>query len=194
MYYAVRIHKEFAELDFLEALPCFIVLERDAMREHYQGIVQWEKTPQALRVMVKKNCPNAVGNQGYSVKQCREEYGDYLTYLCKGTVHTLPDVVLNTMGVNDIDIRWSRYWTKNKELKCSRKKKSIIGEVKKEFPWTNPTCANVTKSVLDYLIEHEKPINMSYIQGLVLLIMSKEDSNYRTKLCSSLIKKNNLLL
>lgn len=193
--YAIRIHQEFAVLDFLQNLSCFVVLERDATRAHYQGIVAWSKTTQALRAMVKKNCPEAVGNSGYSVKVLKETPERYIQYLCKGTSTTKPDIVINTMGVQDVESLWVQYWLENRELKKKvPEKKSTIEKIKSQFPWTECTCANVTKSVLDYLIEQNKPINPNYIQGLVLLILAKENLNYRRDLCASLIRKNNLLL
>ena len=195
--YAVRIHTEHCDtLDFLKEYKSFFVLERDASRAHYQGIVEYPRQPASLRALIKKKCPRAVGNAGYSVKQLTETPERYVQYLCKGTHNTYPELVLNTMDVTNIVEKHMLYWKEHALLKetSTKKKKSVASDVQKEFPWAELTFNCVTQSVLDYLISHDRPINMNYIQGLVLLILAKNDSKYRTQLVASICRKNNLLL
>lgn len=187
--YSIRLHKEFVEsLDWLDQYGCFIVEESDANRIHYQGIVKYPNKIASLRALIKAKNPLMIGNKAYSVKQCKEEYDDLITYYCKGTKDSLPVVVKNTLLIDNINERYKLYY----EVKLSREKRSKGSLYERVFDGCSDSLCNpdlVISHIVKYYIEQGKPINEYQIKSLALTYLCKNVEGYGVRLKNRLVSQ-----
>lgn len=108
-------------------LACFENADRDVKNDHCHIVIWNEKiNEEAFVARMKLEIPGTKGNGRYAV--CREheklekELKCALQYICKGTIQTLPDVIIS-QGINNLEIEqhWRNYWSHN--LVSTQKKK-----------------------------------------------------------------------
>ena len=170
--YSIRMHKEFIDdLSFLDKYECFLVLETKANRDHYQGIISYDKKPASLRALFKKKNPRLLGNKAYSVVQCKEDIEKLKTYYCKGESSTVgPVVIKNTMSLDNIDERHKLFY----EVKLSREKQNRTSLYQRVFDGDTKHLTSsmlVVNHIMAYYMEHLKPINEFQIKALATTYM-----------------------
>lgn len=125
----VRIHIEDDRpslADVVQVLPpdLFLVKEVGAQgRPHFQGLIYTEPSKEVLKKLRNDITRKLklTGNRAYSVAEAHDPEG-FIRYLCKGAdVHTQPDVLVNSKGV-DVAAGHAEYWAKNAKLKSENPK------------------------------------------------------------------------
>lgn len=188
--FTVRVHCKYVN-DVTELFKSpldqlFLVKEIDASRAHYQGLIKYENKIASLRQLLKYRCPELKGNGGYSVKQTSGEVDDYITYLCKGTSSDGPEIVINNLGIEDIDERYVKYWEKNKELK---KKLGLVERIVGDsFVLCNnhEDVTRLTRHIIEYYHEQGRIINKVQIRNMVITYLSKHDRTYKERLINEI--------
>jgi len=83
-----------------------------------------------LQTSWRRNFSDYVGNASYSIKQCHQEFHDYLKYICKGSKEgDYPDVIVRQgLQFEDHDIveLHEDYWCSNREIHLHRKKEASV--------------------------------------------------------------------
>lgn len=184
----IRIYCEFVDnIDFLKEYPCFLVKEKEANREHYQGILTYPNKIESLRQRIKTINPRVLGNRAYSVKGCKKNIEDLITYYCKGSKDVPPEVIINTFTVDNIDERHKLYWEVNENIKETQKK-SLYGRIfdGSDVFYNSYSC---TSHVVKYYIENNKPINEHQIKAIVQLYLCKRTSEYRDHLINRVVNQ-----
>lgn len=184
--FSIRLHCEYIDsLSMFDSHPLFLVKETEANREHYQGIIKYDKQPASLRALIKKHNPRLQGNKAYSVVTCREEVENLITYYCKGdSEKDLPQVVVNTFGVEDIDGHHKQYWSVNRKIKEDNKK-SLYDKCFGTTILNNPDA--ITSHAIRFFIDSGRPINTSQIQGLVMTYLCRNQEGYASRLKNRIV-------
>lgn len=209
MWYKVRIHEcnDTVTRDRVREFfgrfdgAVFIVYETEANRSHYQGIVWWSGTEDALRKRIRPFF-NVTGNDQYSVGKVNN-YEAHTRYLCKGPDKKRgnpPDVVC--MCAIDIDVgkKHEEFWDENDALRKKVKKepggKTQVEEVLqrvKAMDWKGYTAMakrrEVAQQVVNVMTERNTGVNMFQARGLFNAVMLRIDGEFRDGFVEELISK-----
>lgn len=108
---------------------------------HIHAILDSVKSIKQLRNSLTRGFPECVGNKGYSLKLCDDDYDAYIRYICKGVSDTEEPVIWCKQGLKytakDINDAWQMYWVNNKAIEENAKKRkrvekeSIVEQVEK---------------------------------------------------------------
>lgn len=122
------------------AFLCVKELSND--NHHVHIIMDSVKSIKVLRSSLTRAFPECVGNKGYSLKVCDDDYDAYIRYICKGGSVDDPPVVWVKQGLRysaaDIADAHAKYWVNNAALVENSKKRarvekeSIVEQVEKE--------------------------------------------------------------
>jgi len=98
---------------------------------HLHAYAESSSKLSAIRMSFKRKFSLHVGNDGYSMKECDAEVGDYYKYICKGNSESeLPEIVLRQgLLFDDAWIQSSHdgYWVRNEELaRASKARKELL--------------------------------------------------------------------
>jgi len=84
------------------------------------------RTLKSVRSAWTRAFPECVGNKGYSLKVCDDDWSAYVRYICKGTKDT-PPVIWCWCGMDYnqdvIKSAWEKYWVNNAALEENRVKR-----------------------------------------------------------------------
>lgn len=193
--YALRIHKDsINEEDYIKLIEglvgsYLIVIEEDANRTHYQGIISTEIRQETLKKRIQRSLIKS-GNGAYSFKVVKD-YDKYIRYLCKGSMKGEYPKVVSKSGIklNDKDIRdlHYQYW----EIKENTKDKSmnmIEFICQKLSIYESITKKCVVQEVIKYYKVNNKPMNIFHMKSQVRLIMCKLDNNYENDLVEEILR------
>jgi hypothetical protein len=121
-----------------------VVAENGAEGEnkHIHAILDSVKSIKVLRNSLTHSFPECVGNKGYSLKLCDDNYEAYIRYICKGVSVEEEPVVWCKQGLlytaQHIQEAHDKYWVNNEALiensnkRRKVEKESIIDQVEKE--------------------------------------------------------------
>lgn len=175
-----------------------IVYETEANRPHYQGIIWWTKTVDALRKQIKSRF-NVSGNEQYGVEKVKD-YDAHTRYLCKGPTKergTLPDVVVQQAIDIDVSKKHEEFWDENARLKERVKKegvsKSVIEQVMQRVKGLEGRGGQlryeVGRVVVEVLKERNCAINMYHARGVFNAVMLRVDNEFEQSFIDELISK-----
>lgn len=126
------------------------------------------------------------GNRAYSCETLKKDLYNNYVYLCKGTRHTLPDVLhkINDITTDDIKTYHSKYWEdkpEDKDIIVAQKTKKNLTltwsqeltlDIKKLYParkWEY--CATDIDTLIDLVLKHlgksSKKLNSFIVRDLV---------------------------
>lgn len=118
-----------------------VVYEVAGDNKHIHAILDSVKSIKQLRNSFTNAFPECVGNKGYSLKLCDDNYDAYIRYICKGTAADEEPIVWTKQGLKytaeDILDAHEKYWVNNKALEENAKKRvkvekeSIVEQVEK---------------------------------------------------------------
>lgn len=190
IHYSVRFHKEYVDdLSFLDSYSCFLVEETVATRTHYQGILVYGKSPNALRALIRLRNPRMVGNRAYSAVRCKDDIEDLKTYYCKGASPNDPPVIIkNTLPIDNIDERHKLYY----EVQLSRKRKDKGNLYNRVFDGCDRTFSNpdsVVCHIVKYYMDNDKPINETQIKSLAITYLAKNLPGYASRLKNRIVQQ-----
>jgi len=195
--FKIRIHKDYLDdVSKFEDYKLFMVHEHgSAARAHYQGIISWDKTMQALRARVKSMFPSLKGNGSYSIGKLEDEYDDYITYLCKGdSCDKKPQIIINSMNI-EVDSRHEQYWKRNAELKKDKKKpKKLLERIFERHPINIKDDTSdyhlACQSIYQFYIDESRPINPTIIGGLVRTYLAQQSDYHKANVLEWLMSRN----
>lgn len=118
------------------------VKEVSGDNHHVHVILDSVKSIKVLRSSLTRAFPECVGNKGYSLKLCDDNYDAYIRYICKGEdVNTPPNVWVKQglkYTAEDIHDAHQKYWVNNEALienskkRAKVEKESVVEQVEKE--------------------------------------------------------------
>lgn len=76
-----------------------LVREEKGENHHCHAIIDTIKTCKAVRSDFVRKFPECVGNAGYSVKVCDDDWHAYIRYMCKGEAKEVPPVIWGRSGL-----------------------------------------------------------------------------------------------
>lgn len=113
----------------------------DGENKHIHAILDSIKSDKQLRNALTRAFPECVGNKGYSLKLCGDDYEAYIRYICKGDSEADPPVVWTKQGLKytaeDINEAHAKYWVNNAALvensakRRKVEKENIVEQVEK---------------------------------------------------------------
>lgn len=116
------------------------VKEVSGDNHHVHIILDSVKSIKVLRSSLVRTFPECVGNKGYSLKVCDDDYDAYIRYICKGEPG-VPPIVWCKQGLHytaeHIEAAHEKYWVNNEALKenCRKRvkveKENIVEQVEK---------------------------------------------------------------
>lgn len=116
------------------------VKEVSGDNHHVHIILDSVKAIKVLRSSLVRAFPECVGNKGYSLKVCDDDYDAYIRYICKGEPG-VPPVVWCKQGLHytaeHIESAHERYWVNNEALQENARKRvkvekeNIVEQVEK---------------------------------------------------------------
>lgn len=116
------------------------VKEVSGDNHHVHIILDSVKAIKVLRSSLVRSFPECVGNKGYSLKVCDDDYDAYIRYICKGEPG-VPPVVWCKQGLQytaeHIENAHERYWVNNEALQENARKRvkvekeNIVEQVEK---------------------------------------------------------------
>lgn len=109
--------------------------------KHIHAILDSVKSIKQVRNSLTNSFPECVGNKGYSLKLCDDDYDAYIRYICKGDSVDEGPVIWTKQGLKytaeDIIDAHSRYWVNNAALqenaakRVKVEKENIVEQVEK---------------------------------------------------------------
>jgi len=109
---------------------------------HIHVILDSVKSMKVLRSSLTRSFPECVGNKGYSMKVCDDDYEAYIRYICKGEDKSMPPVIWCRQGLlytpEHIEKAHEAYWVNNTALvenarkRVKVEKENIVEQVEKE--------------------------------------------------------------
>jgi hypothetical protein len=106
---------------------------------HLHAILDSVLSIKRLRSSLTRAFPECVGNKGYSLKACDDNYDAYIRYICKGEDSSIPPTIWCKQGLlytaQHIEEAHAKYWVNNESLKENAAKRvkvektSIIDQV-----------------------------------------------------------------
>jgi len=107
----------------------------DGDNPHTHAFFTSESKIAGIRKAIQRWLSGDLGNAGYSLKECAEQYDDYLTYLCKGNSSSeMPEVV----GRHGLD--FTEEWVKDRHALYYVNREAIIGQRHKRKKITTATA------------------------------------------------------
>lgn len=107
------------------------VKEVSGDNHHVHIILDSVKSIKVLRSSLTRSFPECVGNKGYSLKFCDDDYEAYIRYICKGEPG-VPPVVWCNQGLRytaeDIEKAHEMYWVNNEALQENAKKRVKVAK------------------------------------------------------------------
>jgi len=124
------------------ALGWIVAYECEGLNKHVHLIVDSAYDIKKLRNSFTRTFSECVGNKGYSLKICDDDFDAYIRYICKGPDKELEPIIWSRQGLlyTDAAIKdaHSRYWVNNDALISNSKKRkavekeNIVEQVEKE--------------------------------------------------------------
>lgn len=118
-----------------------VVYEVSGDNKHIHAILDSVKSIKQLRNSLTNSFPECVGNKGYSLKVCDDNYDAYIRYICKGSSPDEEPIVWTKQGLKytaeDISNAHQMYWVNNAALEENARKRlkvekeSIVEQVEK---------------------------------------------------------------
>lgn len=118
-----------------------VAYEVEGENRHIHAILDSSKEIKKLRSDFTRSFPECVGNKGYSLKECDDNYDAYIRYICKGVNKDIGPVIWCHQGLmygrSEIDEAHQKYWVNNESLVENAKKRakvekeSIVDQVEK---------------------------------------------------------------
>lgn len=157
-----------------------VVFEAAGDNLHIHAIIDSVKSIKVLRSSITRSFPECVGNKGYSLKLCDDNYDAYIRYICKGEDASTPPQVWCKQGLKytaeDISNAHAMYWVNNESLKENAakrvkvEKESIIDQVEKlakEKGFKGHERVEVSKIYLRLFRDARKGINIFAARAVV---------------------------
>lgn len=118
-----------------------VAYEVSGDNKHVHAILDSVKSIKQLRNSLTHAFPECVGNKGYSMKVCDDDYDAYIRYICKGISAEEEPVIWCKQGLKytaqDIVDAHAMYWVNNQAIQENAKKRarvekeSIVEQVEK---------------------------------------------------------------
>jgi hypothetical protein len=147
---------------------------------HIHAILDSPKSITQLRQALTRAFPERVGNKGYSLKVCDDNYDAYIRYICKGESKEEGPQIWCRQGLLYTDDHIQRahemYWVNNESLvanaskRCKVEKESVIDQVEKEAKERKLKSydrVEVAKIYCRMFRDARKPINIYAARGVV---------------------------
>lgn len=130
--YALRVDGDGHDVvDYLDRYSSnyFVVREDSGDNQHVHVFFVSDSRVAALRKAAQRLW---TGNGSYSLKECAEDYHDYLVYLCKGESESVKPVVVARQGLDYteewVEARHAEYWVNNAKIVENRQKRKRLRE------------------------------------------------------------------
>lgn len=194
--------------EFCRNLPGKVVVvkeeaDTEVNRTHWHGYCDGLKQ-QALTKRILAAFPECRGNKGYSNKKVghtEEDYENYLNYMMKGKKDTLPVVeyAFPPLEEAEIQTRHQKYWRKNEEIRTTTRKQTNVTMLHKkvveklgeaQLPYESEVGQaqrydevrrQIGDIILDWFIEEQKPIGITYVKMLVNAVELNYWNNISTR-------------
>lgn len=122
--------------DFLSRnSPRYLVVfeTADGENPHIHAIFYSEGRLASLRQAFRRAFEDKTGNGAYSLKECDQEFGDYIQYMCKGPdAGTMPTVEMR-QGLEytdeEIEAAHLRYWVNNDAIMEARRARKVTKDI-----------------------------------------------------------------
>lgn len=157
---------------------------------HIHSIFDSHKSIKVLRQSLTRAFPERVGNKGYSMKKCDDNYEAYIRYICKGEDSKNPPQIWCKQGLlygqDAIDMAHGMYWVNNESLKenaakrAKVEKESIVDQVEKlakQASLKSHDRIEISKIYLRLFRDARKPINVFAARAVVNTVCLLLDEN-----------------
>ena len=97
---------------------------------HVHAVFDSESDIKKVRNSFTRAFPECVGNKGYSLKLCDDDFAAYIRYICKGESKDIPPTIWSRQGLDYTDdaitAAHQKYWVNNVAIQeNARKRKSV---------------------------------------------------------------------
>jgi len=115
------------------ALGWIVAFEAAGINKHVHLIIDSSSDIKKLRNSFVRTFPECVGNKGYSLKLCDDDYDAYIRYICKGPDRDIEPIIWSRQGLlytdDAIKEAHSKYWVNNSAIiENSKKRKAVEKE------------------------------------------------------------------
>lgn len=115
-----------------EANGFIVAFEISGDNKHIHAIINTDKKLKPLRSSFVRAFPECVGNKGYSLKECNDDFDAYIRYICKGNGKDDPPVIWSHQGLDytdkAIEDAWRMYYVNQEAvIENAKKRKRVDG-------------------------------------------------------------------
>lgn len=107
-----------------------VAYEEAGDNKHVHCIINSCKTEKALRSLFCRSFPACVGNKGYSLKVCDDEFRAYIRYICKGGGEEVPPVIWARHGLeytdDVIEEAWKKFYVNQAAVREDAQRKAAV--------------------------------------------------------------------
>lgn len=171
-------------------------------KEHVHCALHSDKKLSAVRKSFQRafsSLPD--GNGTYSLKECDDDWENYLLYMCKGASKNEDPVVWLKQGLEYTDERIAefheRYWVNNAQLEVNKRKRKafsgtvveVVEKLAKEKGLRHTDREEVAKLYIKHYVELRKPINSFAAKAVVntVCVLLDEDNDSALSLLAAQI-------
>lgn len=112
------------------ALGWICAYEVSGDNKHVHLVLDSESDIKKLRNAFTRAFPECVGNKGYSLKLCDDDFNAYIRYICKGDGKDSPPVIWSRQGLDYTDpiikVSHEMYWVNNDAIIANSKKRKAV--------------------------------------------------------------------
>jgi len=112
------------------ALGWIVAYEESGSNKHVHLILDSGFDIKKLRNSFTRTFEECVGNKGYSLKFCDDDFDAYIRYICKGDDKDSPPVVWSRQGLgytdDSIKLAHEMYWVNNDAIVANSKKRRAV--------------------------------------------------------------------
>lgn len=102
--------------------------------KHVHCIIETKKSEKAFRSAFVREFPECVGNKGYSLKVCDDDYEAYIRYICKGESEIVPPDIWACNGLlygpQVVEQAHKKYYVNQAAVIENRKKEKEVSKLK----------------------------------------------------------------
>lgn len=114
----------------LVAFGWIVAYECEGLNKHVHLILDSGYDIKKLRNSFTRTFSECVGNKGYSLKLCDDDYDAYIRYICKGPERDIEPIIWSRQGLlytdEAIKAAHAQYWVNNEALITNSKKRKAV--------------------------------------------------------------------
>lgn len=112
------------------ALGWIVAYECEGLNKHVHLILDSSYDIKKLRNSFTRTFTECVGNKGYSLKICDDDFDAYIRYICKGPDKDIEPIIWSRQGLlytdEAIKAAHAQYWVNNEALITNSKKRKAV--------------------------------------------------------------------